>query len=161
MTVMEKLGFLLVVKDDGTYIKLDNVKVDKKVIGEIKKGLMLLVGFTEGDNKETIIKMINKIINLRIFDDENGVMNKSLLDTKGSILSISQFTLYADTRKGRRPSYLNALRGEEATKLYDEFNKLLRDNNIKVETGQFGADMKVRFTNDGPVTIILDSEDYK
>ena len=138
-----------------------SVEVDKKVIGEIKKGLMLLVGFTEGDNKETIIKMINKIINLRIFDDENGVMNKSLLDTKGSILSISQFTLYADTRKGRRPSYLNALRGEEATKLYDEFNKLLRDNNIKVETGQFGADMKVRFTNDGPVTIILDSEDYK
>ncbi|MBQ2409321.1 MAG: D-tyrosyl-tRNA(Tyr) deacylase, partial [Bacilli bacterium] len=101
------------------------------------------------------------IINLRMFDDENGVMNRSLLDTKGSILSISQFTLYADTRKGRRPSYLNALRGEEATKLYDEFNKLLRDNNIKVETGQFGADMKVRFTNDGPVTIILDSEDYK
>ena len=138
-----------------------SVEVDKKVIGEIKKGLMLLVGFTEGDNKETIIKMINKIINLRIFDDENGVMNRSLRDTKGSILSISQFTLYADTRKGRRPSYLNALRGEEATKLYDEFNKLLRDNNIKVETGQFGADMKVRFTNDGPVTIILDSEDYK
>ena len=138
-----------------------SVEVDKKVIGEIKKGLMLLVGFTEGDNKETIVKMINKIINLRMFDDENGVMNRSLLDTKGSILSISQFTLYADTRKGRRPSYLNALRGEEATKLYDEFNKLLRDNNIKVETGQFGADMKVRFTNDGPVTIILDSEDYK
>ena len=138
-----------------------SVEVDKKVIGEIKKGLMLLVGFTEGDNKETIIKMINKIINLRIFDDENGVMDRSLLDTKGSVLSISQFTLYADTRKGRRPSYLNALRGEEATKLYDEFNKLLRDNNIKVETGQFGADMKVRFTNDGPVTIILDSEDYK
>ena len=138
-----------------------SVEVDKKVIGEIKKGLMLLVGFTEGDNKETIVKMINKIINLRIFDDENGVMNKSLLDTKGSILSISQFTLYADTRKGRRPSYLNALRGEEATKLYDEFNQMLKDNNIKVETGQFGADMKVRFTNDGPVTIILDSEDYK
>ena len=138
-----------------------SVEVDKKVIGEIKKGLMLLVGFTEGDNKETIVKMINKIINLRIFDDENGVMIKSLLDTKGSILSISQFTLYADTRKGRRPSYLNALRGEEATKLYDEFNQMLKDNNIKVETGQFGADMKVRFTNDGPVTIILDSEDYK
>lgn len=137
------------------------VEVDKEVIGEIKKGLMLLVGFTEGDNKETIVKMINKIINLRIFDDENGVMNKSLLDTKGSILSVSQFTLYADTRKGRRPSYLNALRGEEATKLYDEFNNILKDNNIKVETGKFGADMKVRFTNDGPVTIILDSEDYK
>ena len=134
-----------------------SVEVDKKVIGEIKKGLMLLVGFTEGDNKETIVKMINKIINLRIFDDENGVMNKSLLDTKGSILSISQFTLYADTRKGRRPSYLNALRGEEATKLYDEFNQMLKDNNIKVETGQFGADMKVSLINDGPVTIVMES----
>ena len=85
-----------------------SVEVDKEIIGEIKKGLVLLVGFTEGDDKETIIKMINKVINLRIFDDENGVMNKSLLDTNGSILSISQFTLYADTRKGRRPSYIKA-----------------------------------------------------
>ena len=97
-----------------------SVEVDKEIIGEIKKGLVLLVGFTEGDDKETIIKMINKVINLRIFDDENGVMNKSLLDTKGSILSISQFTLYADTRKGRRPSYIKALGGEAAIKLYDE-----------------------------------------
>ena len=138
-----------------------SVEVDKEVIGEIKKGLVLLVGFTEGDDKETIIKMINKVINLRIFDDENGVMNKSLLDTKGSILSVSQFTLYADTRKGRRPSYIKALGGEAAIKLYDEFNNMLKDNNINVQTGKFGADMKVRFTNDGPVTIILDSEDYK
>ena len=138
-----------------------SVEVDKVIIGEIKKGLVLLVGFTEGDDKETIIKMINKVINLRIFDDENGVMNKSLLDTKGSILSISQFTLYADTRKGRRPSYIKALGGEAAIKLYDEFNNMLKENSIDVQTGKFGADMKVKFTNDGPVTIILDSEDYK
>ena len=138
-----------------------SVEVDKEIIGEIKKGLVLLVGFTEGDDKETIIKMINKVINLRIFDDENGVMNKSLLDTKGSILSISQFTLYADTKKGRRPSYIKALGGEAAIKLYDEFNNMLKENNIDVQTGKFGADMKVKFTNDGPVTIILDSEDYK
>ena len=107
-----------------------SVEVDKEIIGEIKKGLVLLVGFTEGDDKETIIKMINKVINLRIFDDENGVMNKSLLDTKGSILSISQFTLYADTRKGRRPSYIKALGGEAAIKLYDEFNNMLKENSI-------------------------------
>jgi D-tyrosyl-tRNA(Tyr) deacylase len=88
-------------------------------------------------------------------------MNKSLLDTNGSILSISQFTLYADTRKGRRPSYIKALGGEAAIKLYDEFNNMLKENNIDVQTGKFGADMKVKFTNDGPVTIILDSEDYK
>ena len=138
-----------------------SVEVDKEIIGEIKKGLVLLVGFTEGDDTETIIKMINKVINLRIFDDENGVMNKSLLDTNGSILSISQFTLYADTRKGRRPSYIKALGGEAAIKLYDEFNNMLKENNIDVQTGKFGADMKVKFTNDGPVTIILDSEDYK
>lgn len=138
-----------------------SVEVNKEIIGEIKKGLVLLVGFTEGDDKETIIKMINKVINLRIFDDENGVMNKSLLDTKGSILSISQFTLYADTRKGRRPSYIKALGGEAAIKLYDEFNNMLKENSIDVQTGKFGADMKVKFTNDGPVTIILDSEDYK
>lgn len=138
-----------------------SVEVDKEIIGEIKKGLVLLVGFTEGDDKETIIKMINKVINLRIFDDENGVMNKSLLDTNGSILSISQFTLYADTRKGRRPSYIKALGGEAAIKLYDEFNNMLKENSIDVQTGKFGADMKVKFINDGPVTIILDSEDYK
>ena len=99
--------------------------------------------------------MVNKIVNLRIFDDENGVMNKSLLDTGGSILSISQFTLYADTLKGRRPSYIDALRGEEATKLYDIFNEKLR-NYVSVSTGIFGSEMKVSITNDGPVTIIME-----
>lgn len=138
-----------------------SVKVDGKIIGAIDSGLVLLVGFTEGDNEETIDKMISKTINLRIFEDENGVMNKSFLEVGGSILSISQFTLYADTRKGRRPSYLKALNGEKSVLLYDLFNKKLKDMNIDVQTGKFGADMKVSLVNDGPTTIMLDSEDYK
>lgn len=138
-----------------------SVKVDGKVLGAIDSGLVLLVGFTEGDNEETIDKMISKTINLRIFEDENGVMNKSFLEVGGSILSISQFTLYADTKKGRRPSYLKALNGEKSVLLYDLFNKKLKDMNIDVQTGKFGADMKVSLVNDGPTTIMLDSEDYK
>ena len=138
-----------------------SVKVDGKIIGAIDSGLVLLVGFTEGDNEEIIDKMISKTINLRIFEDENGVMNKSFLEVGGSILSISQFTLYADTRKGRRPSYLKALNGEKSVLLYDLFNKKLKDMNIDVQTGKFGADMKVSLVNDGPTTIMLDSEDYK
>lgn len=135
--------------------KRAKVSVEDKVVGAISHGLMLLVGFTEGDNSTNIDYLVDKVINLRIFDDENGVMNKSLLDTGGSILSISQFTLYADTLKGRRPSYIDALRGEEATKLYDIFNEKLR-NYVSVSTGIFGADMKVSITNDGPVTIIME-----
>ena len=132
------------------------VTVDNKIVGKIDKGLMLLVGFTHTDDETNIDYMVDKVINLRIFDDENGVMNKSLLDIKGSILSISQFTLYADARKGRRPSYIEALSGDKATKLYDTFNKKIKDKNINIETGIFGADMKVTLTNDGPVTIILE-----
>ena len=138
-----------------------SVKVDGEILGSIDSGLVLLVGFTEGDNDEIIDKMISKTINLRIFEDENGVMNKSFLEVGGSILSISQFTLYADTRKGRRPSYLKALNGEKSVLLYDLFNKKLKDMNIDVQTGKFGADMKVSLVNDGPTTIMLDSEDYK
>ncbi len=138
-----------------------SVKVDGEIIGAIDSGLVLLVGFTEGDNEEIIDKMISKTINLRIFEDEKGVMNKSFLEVGGSILSISQFTLYADTRKGRRPSYLKALNGEKSVLLYDLFNKKLKDMNIDVQTGKFGADMKVSLVNDGPTTIMLDSEDYK
>ena len=138
-----------------------SVKVDGEILGAIDSGLVLLVGFTEGDNEEIIDKMISKTINLRIFEDENGVMNKSFLDFGGSILSISQFTLYADTKKGRRPSYLKALNGEKSVLLYDLFNKKLKDMNIDVQTGKFGADMKVSLVNDGPTTIMLDSEDYK
>lgn len=133
-----------------------NVKVNNEIVGSIDKGLMLLVGFTNGDNIDTINYMVNKILNLRIFDDENGVMNLSVKDVNGEILSISQFTLYGDARKGNRPSYINALKGEEATKLYDIFNKTLNTSNLKVETGIFGEDMKVSLINDGPITIIIE-----
>ncbi len=135
-----------------------SVSVNNKIVGSIDKGLVLFVGFTHSDDSSKIDYLINKVLNLRIFDDECGVMNKSILDVGGSILSISQFTLYADTKKGNRPSYINALGGEEATKLYDEFNKKLSEY-IKVETGIFGADMKVSITNDGPVTILLESRE--
>lgn len=133
-----------------------SVKINDKINGSINHGLVLLVGFTNGDTTSDIDYMVNKIVNLRIFDDEFGVMNKSILDVGGSILSISQFTLYADTKKGRRPSYADALKGEEATILYDLFNQKLSEFVI-VETGIFGADMKVTLTNDGPVTIIMES----
>ena len=133
-----------------------SVEVDNKIVGQINKGLMLLVGFTDSDTDKEIDYMVDKIINLRIFDDENGIMNKSLIDVNGSILSISQFTLYADTRKGRRPSYIKALNGDKAILLYDKFNNKLKEENIKVETGIFGADMKVSLINDGPITIMLE-----
>ena len=132
-----------------------NVKVDNKIVGSINQGMMILVGFTQTDTSENIDYMVEKVLNLRIYDDESGVMNKSILEEGGSILSVSQFTLYADTRKGRRPSYVNALNGEKATLLYDEFNEKLRKH-IHVETGIFGADMKVELINDGPVTIMLE-----
>ena len=133
-----------------------NVKVNSKVVGEINRGLLLFVGFTQSDTTKEIDYMVDKVINLRIFDDENGVMNKSLLDTEGSILSVSQFTLYADSSKGRRPSYINALNGDKAIILYDEFNKNLKEKNVKVETGIFGVDMQVELINDGPITIMLE-----
>ena len=135
-----------------------SVSVNNEVVGSIDKGLVLLVGFTESDDSSKIDYLVNKVLNLRIFDDEAGVMNKSILDVGGSILSISQFTLYADTKKGNRPSYINALGGDKATLLYDEFNKKLKEH-IYVETGVFGADMKVSITNDGPVTILLESRE--
>lgn len=132
------------------------VKVDGKIVGQIGMGVMILVGITHDDDSKKIDYLVDKLINLRIFDDENGVMNKSLLDVSGSILSISQFTLYADTRKGRRPSYIDAMSGDKAKALYDEFNEKLRNTGVKVETGIFGADMKVDFINDGPITIMLE-----
>lgn len=136
-------------------VKNSSVEVDKKIVGKIDKGLMLLVSFTQSDTEKNIDWMVNKVLNLRIFDDESGIMNKSVLDIGGSILSISQFTLYGDANKGNRPSYINALNGEEAIKLYNLFNEKLK-NHIKVETGIFGADMKVSLINDGPVTILLE-----
>lgn len=132
-----------------------SVEVDSNIVGHINNGLVLLVGFTAGDTSEKIDYLIKKVLNLRIFDDENGIMNKSVLEVGGSILSISQFTLYADTKKGNRPSYINAMGGDMAQNLYDEFNDKL-SKHIKVETGIFGADMKVNIINDGPVTILLE-----
>lgn len=132
-----------------------SVKVDGKVVGKIDRGLVLLVGFTEGDTPEKIEYLAKKVANLRIFDDENGVMNKSILEVGGDVLSISQFTLYADTQKGNRPSYIHAMRGEESTKLYDRFNEEMRKY-VHVETGIFGADMDVSINNLGPVTIALE-----
>lgn len=133
-----------------------NVKVGNKVVGSINNGLLLFVGFTLNDTSKEIDYMVDKVINLRIFDDEKGIMNKSLLEVNGNILSISQFTLYADSTKGRRPSYINALNSDKAIVLYDEFNRKLKDKNIKVETGIFGADMQVELINDGPITIMLE-----
>lgn len=132
-----------------------SVIVDNKDIGHIKSGLVLLVGFTEGDSIDNIKYLVNKVINLRIFPDENDVMNKSILDYGGEILSISQFTLYAETKKGNRPSYIKALVGEEAIKLYDMFNEEL-GKYVNVETGEFGADMIVNISNIGPTTIMLE-----
>ncbi len=132
-----------------------SVTVENKIVGEIGNGLMLLVSFTQTDTEANIDYMVKKVLGLRIFDDENGVMNKNVLETNGSILSISQFTLYGDATKGNRPSYVKALNGELAVKLYDSFNEKLRKS-IKVETGVFGAEMKVSLLNDGPVTIILE-----
>ena len=138
--------------------KNSSVSINNKIVGKIDKGLVVLVGFTDGDSLKDIDYIVRKIVNLRIFDDENGVMNKSILDVGGSILSISQFTLYADTKKGNRPSYIKAMNGSDATKFYDIFNEKLREY-VNVETGVFGADMLVSISNDGPITIIVESGD--
>ena len=135
--------------------KYSKVEVDSKLVNEIPFGLVLLVGFTEGDSEKEIEKIAKKIVNLRIFDDENGVMNKSILDVGGQILSISQFTLYGDATKGNRPSYIKALNGKEAIKLYESFNMEL-NRYVKTLSGVFGADMEVSILNDGPVTILLE-----
>lgn len=135
------------------------VKVDQKIVGEIQKGFVLLVGFTLGDTQEIVDKICKKLIHLRIFEDENYKLNLSLKDVDGEILSISQFTLYADCKKGRRPSFVNAMKQDEASELYDYFNEVLRQYEINVETGVFGEDMKVEIMNDGPVTILLDSDE--
>lgn len=138
--------------------KESKVTIDGKVNGKIDKGYVALVGFTDGDNTEIVDKMIKKIVNLRVFEDENEKMNLSIQDIGGSILSISQFTLYADSKKGNRPSFINAMNPTEASKLYDIFNQKLSEI-LHVETGIFGADMKVEIYNDGPVTIMLDSNE--
>lgn len=133
-----------------------SVTIDNKVVGKIDSGLVLLVGFTQGDDIEKIKYLAKKVVNLRIFPDDNDVMNKSLLDFGGDILSVSQFTLYANCVKGNRPSYIEALKNDEATPLYDLFNEELRSYGVKVETGVFGADMDVSLVNIGPTTIWLE-----
>ena len=134
-------------------------KIDGKIVGEILKGFCLFVGFTHNDTKEIVEKMANKLLSLRVFDDENGKTNLSLSDVKGEILSISQFTLYASVKDGRRPSFVNAMKPEEATKLYDYFNLCLKNAGYNVKTGVFGADMKIKLENNGPFTTIIDSKE--
>jgi len=140
-------------------VKEASCTVDGKLTGKINQGFMVLVGIGLGDTKEIIEKMANKLSKLRVFEDENYKMNLSLYDVGGDVLSISQFTLYADASKGNRPSFNLAMKGEEAKELYDYFNSVLRSLDLKVETGIFGADMAIKLWNDGPVTIILDSKE--
>ena len=139
--------------------KKSKVLVDNEIVGEIEKGLVVLVGFTHKDTIDDIKRLTKKLVNLRIFDDDNHIMNKSILDVKGQILSISQFTLYADCKKGNRPSYINSMKANEAKKLYELFNEEIKKYNIHLETGIFQSDMLVEISNDGPVTIILESEE--
>jgi len=136
-----------------------SVTVEEKVTGKIDYGFLILVGITHTDTKEDVKKMANKIINLRIFSDENGKTNLALNDVNGSVLSISQFTLYADCKKGNRPSFTDAAKKDQAIELYEYFNDLIREKGFKVDTGIFGAEMFVNFTNVGPFTIVLDSKE--
>ena len=138
-------------------VKESSVTVDDVLVGQIGKGLNILVGVGHDDSKKDVDYLVNKCVNLRIFEDENGKMNKTLLDISGEVLVISQFTLYADCRKGRRPSFVDAARPEHANELYEKFVEKLRKLNVNVATGIFGADMKVDILNDGPVTIIIES----
>lgn len=136
-----------------------SVTIDQELYSSIDKGMMILVGIEEVDTEEDIDWLVKKISNLRIFDDENGVMNKSILDIKGDILVVSQFTLHASTKKGNRPSYIKAARPDTAIPLYESFCKQMSEAIGKqVKTGQFGADMKVALINDGPVTIMIDTK---
>ncbi|MBU8879518.1 D-tyrosyl-tRNA(Tyr) deacylase [Bacillus sp. FJAT-29790] len=134
-----------------------SVTVDGKIVGSITKGFVLLVGVTHEDKEEDAAFLAEKIANLRVFEDDNGKMNLSILDKGGEILSVSQFTLYGDCRKGRRPNFMEAAKPEHALSIYEAFNAFLQQKGLKVETGVFGAMMDVQLINDGPVTLILDS----
>lgn len=135
-----------------------SVKVEGEVTGQIETGLVVLLGVEDADTVEDADYLARKIANIRIFEDENEKMNRSLSDVEGSVLSISQFTLHADTKKGNRPSFTKAARPDKADELYKYFNEELRKQNVPVETGSFGAHMSVQLLNDGPVTIIIDSK---
>jgi D-tyrosyl-tRNA(Tyr) deacylase len=134
------------------------VVVGSEVVGQISRGLVLLIGITHDDLEEDIQYVADKVVNLRIFEDEYNKMNLSLLEVGGDILSVSQFTLYGDSRKGRRPNFMNAAKPDYANELYELFNQTVKAKGIRVETGIFGAMMDVSFTNDGPVTLIIDSK---
>ncbi|PLR93751.1 D-aminoacyl-tRNA deacylase [Bacillus sp. T33-2] len=135
-----------------------SVTVDGEITGSIRHGFVVLVGVTHGDKGEDAAFLADKVANLRVFEDTGGKMNLSLLDAAGEVLSVSQFTLYGDCRKGRRPNFMEAARPEHAVKIYDAFNHHLREKGLKVETGVFGAMMDVKLTNDGPVTLIIESK---
>lgn len=135
-----------------------SVTIEGKIKGSIGRGFVVLAGFGPDDDESVLVPMADKMLNLRVFEDAGGKMNLSLLDVGGSVLSISQFTLYADCRHGRRPSFSGAAKPDIAAKLYDEFNRLIVAKGVNVQTGEFGAEMHVKIFNDGPVTIILDSD---
>ncbi|KRL75697.1 D-Tyr-tRNAtyr deacylase [Secundilactobacillus paracollinoides DSM 15502 = JCM 11969] len=132
--------------------------IENKTVGSIQQGYLLLVGAEDTDGTEEIDYLVRKITRLRVFADEAGKMNLSIQDIGGAILSVSQFTLYADTKKGNRPSFVKAGNPEHANKIYEQFNDKLREEGLKVETGEFGADMQVNLVNDGPVTILFDTD---
>ena len=132
------------------------VRIDGETVGQIQKGYLLLVGLAPEDTDEQLDWMVHKIVNLRVFEDENGKLNRALADVNGEILSISQFTLYADVKHGNRPGFSKAAKPEIAAPLYDRFNEKLRQAGVHFETGRFGADMKVELENDGPVTILYE-----
>lgn len=139
-------------------VKFSKVVVEGKIIGEIGPGFNVLLGISREDTLEDVKYMKDKIVNLRVFEDDQGKLNRSLLDVGGQLLIVSQFTLYGDCRKGRRPSFIEALGGDDANNLYEEFVKLCREDIDKVETGKFGAEMMVSIENDGPVTLLIDSK---
>lgn len=141
--------------------KNSSVSINNKVVGSINMGLVVLLGVGKNDTLENIDYLVNKIINLRIFEDDEGKMNKSLIDMDGEILLVSQFTLYADTKKGRRPSFINAGSPEKAIEYYEIFKEKLIHQGIITQTGVFQAEMEVNIVNDGPVTIIIDTEDNR
>lgn len=133
-----------------------SVKVEGKCVGKINKGFLVFLGITHGDTKDNVDYLVNKLYNLRVFEDENEKMNLSIKDINGEILIVSQFTLYADTSHGNRPSFINAAKPDEANELYEYFIEKAKQTGLKIEVGIFGADMKVELLNDGPVTILLE-----
>lgn len=139
-------------------VKCARVTVENNIIGEIDNGILLLLGIGNDDSDKDLDYMVDKTVNLRIFEDDDGKMNRSIVDTGGSILAVSQFTLQGDARKGRRPSFIAAAPPEKAVPLYEAYIREIRNKGIKIETGEFGADMQVELINDGPVTILLDSK---